>query len=142
MPAHEAYDYDYYWTRLADPSVLERSVAIRVYRMPFLAVPVGGPRRGGSFSVDHLSVGLAVCALLRGQPGFTALRLRWSPYRGACHVVEWGEVPPTWDDAAARGHFYGYSDTAISAFLASTAGAGRTPRTPSSAVSPRSPGGL
>ncbi|MDF2258389.1 DUF6302 family protein [Streptantibioticus ferralitis] len=44
------------------------------------------------------------------------VRVRWSPYRDTCHMVEWGDTPPLWDDAA-RGRFYGYSDTAITAFL-------------------------
>jgi hypothetical protein len=141
LPATEAYDYNYYRPRLADPSVLGQSVAIRVFRMPFLAVPAGGPRRGGYFSVDHLGIGLAVRGLLEGRPGFTALRLRWSPNRDACHVVEWGDAPPMWGDAA-RGRFYGYSDTAISKFVDSIARAARRPTTPSLTLSFRSPAGL
>jgi hypothetical protein len=118
LPAREACDYEYFRHRLADVSVLEQSVAIRIFRMPLLAVPVGGPRRGGYFSTTSLTVGLAVRGLLQGRPGFTSPRLRWSPYRDACHIVEWGETPPRhWDDVAL-GRFYGYSDTVIAAFAA------------------------
>ncbi|MFC4507888.1 MULTISPECIES: DUF6302 family protein [Streptomyces] len=46
-PATEAYDYEHYRNLLADPSVLTDSFAVCVYRAPLLAVPVGGPRRGG-----------------------------------------------------------------------------------------------
>ncbi|MDX3224554.1 DUF6302 family protein [Streptomyces sp. ME19-01-6] len=32
LPAQEAYDYEYHRARLADPSVLDQSVAIRIFR--------------------------------------------------------------------------------------------------------------
>ncbi|TQK42312.1 hypothetical protein FBY35_3691 [Streptomyces sp. SLBN-118] len=118
LPAREAYDYETFRHRLADVSVLDQSVAIRVFRIPLLAVPAGGRRRGGYFSTASLSVGLAVRGLLQGRPGFTSPRLRWSPYRDACHIVEWGETPPScWDDVA-RGRFYGDSDIAFADFCA------------------------
>ncbi|MFD7014018.1 DUF6302 family protein [Streptomyces sp. NPDC059928] len=142
LPAEDAYDYDHFRNRLADTSVLEHSVAIRIFRMPFLAVPAGGPRRGGYFSVPELSIGVEVLGLLRGRPGFTSLRLRWSPWRDCCHIVEWGAKPPDWWDDAARGRFYGYSATAISEFLDSAASAQRRPKTPSSTSPFRSPAGL
>ncbi|MGW1496960.1 DUF6302 family protein, partial [Streptomyces sp. NPDC002402] len=84
LPAREAYDYESFRLRLADDSVLEQSIAIRIFRMPLLAVPVGGPRQGGYFSITSLSVGLAVRTLLEGQSGFTSPRLRWSPNQDAC----------------------------------------------------------
>jgi uncharacterized protein DUF6302 len=140
LPAVEAVDYDYFRVRLADASVLEQGVAIRIFRMPLLAVPVGGPRQGGYFSTSSLSVGLAVRSLLQDRPGFTSPRLRWSPHRDACHIVEWGEPPPRcWDDVAL-GRFYGYNDTAIAAYVRrATAAAARGPTTPSSAFRSRSP---
>jgi hypothetical protein len=67
-------------------------------------------------SFDLLTVALAAKAVLDGRPGFPDLRVRWSPYRDTCHVVECGEIPP--DDDAERGRFYGYSAEAISTFLA------------------------
>ncbi|MGW3627808.1 DUF6302 family protein [Streptomyces sp. NPDC000880] len=143
LPAREAYDYEHFRHRLADASVLEQSVAIRVFRMPLLAVPVSGPRRGGYFSTTSLTVGLAVRSLLEGRPGFTSLRLRRSPYRDACHIVEWGDTPPSYWDDVSLGRFYGYSDTAIAVFVRRTApAAARGPKTPSSAFQIRSPAAL
>ncbi|MCC3767639.1 DUF6302 family protein [Streptomyces sp. UNOC14_S4] len=118
LPVTAAYDYAYFRDLLADPSVLATGVAVRIARVPLLAVPVGGPRRGGYFPVPNVTVGLAVRGLLAHRPGFPAPRLRWAPYRDTCHVVEWGDVPPV-DDDAARGRFYGYRETAIAAFLSS-----------------------
>jgi hypothetical protein len=116
LPAADAYDYEYFRDRLADPSVLEDSVAVCLYLAPMLAVAVGGPRRGGYLPVDLIYPAVAVKDLLVDRPGFPNPRVRWSPYRDACHVVEWGDPPPL-DDDIARGQFYGYSPAAITAFL-------------------------
>ncbi|MGW7004170.1 DUF6302 family protein [Streptomyces sp. NPDC054933] len=115
LPPAEACDYEYFRDRLADPSVLENSVAVCLNRAPLLAVAVGGPRRGGYLSVDLLLQALAIRRLLMGRPGYHDVRVRWSPYRDTCHVVEWGDTPPR--DDVSLGRFYGYSDTAITAFL-------------------------
>lgn len=112
LPARKACDYEFFLHRLADASVLERSIAIRIFRMPLLAVPVGGPRLGGCFSTTSPTIALAVRTLLQERPGFTSPRLRSMPDRDACHVVEWGEEPPRCGDGIALGRFYGYSDTA------------------------------
>ncbi|MFH8492215.1 DUF6302 family protein [Streptomyces longisporoflavus] len=79
-PAQEAYDYELFEQRLANPWLLEKSIAVRALRMPFLLVPVGGSRRGGYFSVPCLHLGLLVRDLVLAQPGFPDPRLRWSPY--------------------------------------------------------------
>ncbi|WP_330433943.1 DUF6302 family protein [Streptomyces sp. NBC_00825] len=55
-PAREAYDYDYYRVRLADPGLLDTAAAVSVFRAPLLAVPVGGLRRGGFMSFDMLTL--------------------------------------------------------------------------------------
>jgi hypothetical protein len=115
LPPGDAYDYPYFRDRLADPSVLEDSVAVCLYRAPLLAVAVGGPRRGGYLSVDLLTSALAICRVLAGRSGFPNVRVRWSPHSDTCHVVEWGDPPP--QDDVERGRFYGYSDTAITVFL-------------------------
>ena len=138
LPAQEAYDYEYHRARLADPSVLDQSVAIRIFRAPLLAIAEGGPRRGGSFSADHLSIGLAVHDLLKARPGFTDLRLRSSPYRDACYMVEWGDVPPMQGEAT-RDRFYGYSDTVRSPIAHRPSPAPCSPEIPSSAWTFRSP---
>lgn len=54
-PAAEAYDYEHFRSRLAEPALLTDAVAVRVFRAPLLAVPVGGPRRGGYMSFDLLT---------------------------------------------------------------------------------------
>ncbi|GGV62936.1 hypothetical protein GCM10010277_68660 [Streptomyces longisporoflavus] len=141
-PAQEAYDYELFVERLADPWLLEKSIAVRTLRMPFLLVPVGGSRRGGYFSVPYVDLGLMVHDLVLGQPGFPDPRLRWAPYPDACHVVEWGERPPTYRgpaDDIALGRFYGYSEHAIARFVNRAANTSRTPQPPSPASPFRSP---
>lgn len=134
-PAAEAYDFEHFRDRLAEPTILTYTVAVRVFRAPLLAVPVGGSRRGGYMSFDLLSLAMATRRLLEDQPGFPSLRVRWSPYRDTCHTVEWGApAPEWWEDDAVFGRFYGYSESAIAAYLR------HHPQTPSSAVSePYSP---
>ncbi|MER5929732.1 DUF6302 family protein [Streptomyces sp. NPDC002054] len=129
-PAAEAYDYEYFRSRLAEPALLADAVAVRVFRAPLLAVPVGGPRRGGYMSFDLLTLATAARCLLTDQPGFPDLRVRWSPYRDTCHTVEWGDpAPEWWEDDAVFGRFYGYSESAITSFVRAR------PQTPSSATS-------
>ncbi|MFH9295790.1 DUF6302 family protein [Streptomyces sp. NPDC017520] len=129
-PAVEAYDYEYFRSRLAEPALLADAVAVRVFRAPLLAVPVGGPRRGGYMSFDLLTLATATRCLLMDQPGFPDLRVRWSPYRDTCHTVEWGDAAPEWwEDDAVFGRFYGYSESAITSFVR------ERPQTPSSATS-------
>ncbi|MGW3563054.1 DUF6302 family protein [Streptomyces sp. NPDC000941] len=66
------------------------------------------------------------------------MRLHWSPYRDASHVVEWGEVAPTCGEAV-RNCFYGYSDTMRSPI--SSIAAKRRTEIPSSTWPFRSPAG-
>ncbi|MFF2411976.1 DUF6302 family protein [Streptomyces sp. NPDC058092] len=116
----DAYDFDYYERRISDTWLLEKSVAVRTLRMPFLAVPVGDTRRGGYYPVPCFCFGLKVRDLLLEQPGFPNPRLRLSSYPEACPVVEWGEKPPTlWGDRSITtlGRFYGYSEAAIADFI-------------------------
>ncbi|WP_327376541.1 DUF6302 family protein [Streptomyces sp. NBC_01216] len=128
-PATEAYDYEYFGSRLAEPALLADAVAVCVFRAPLLAVPVGGPRHGGYMSFDLLTLATATRGLLTERPGFPDLRVRWSPYRDTCHTVEWGDpAPEWWEDDAVFGRFYGYSEAAIAAFMQ------RHHKTPSSAV--------
>lgn len=69
-------------------------------------------RRLGWVANELLTMTVAVAELLANRPGFQNVRARWSPYRDTCHVVEWGEPPPEYDDVA-RGRFYGYREAAI-----------------------------
>ncbi len=116
LPPKDARDYCYFRERLADPSLLDRSVAVGLYGALLLAVPVGGTRRGGFLPVDEILPALAISRLLADRPGFPNPRVRWSPWPDTCHAVRWGDEPPPEDDIA-RGWFYGYSATAITAFL-------------------------
>lgn len=79
----------------------------------------------------------SICCRWRWQPAvcsrtgraFPRLRVRWSPYRDTCHTVEWGDPAPDWWVAdAVAGHFYGYREEAIAAFIQ------KHPQTPSSAT--------
>ncbi|MCZ4118114.1 DUF6302 family protein [Streptomyces sp. H39-S7] len=129
-PAEEAYDYEHFRDRLADPSVLAGAVAVRVFRAPLLAVPIGGSRRGGYMSFDVLALAMAARGLLADQAGFPNLRLRWAPHPDTCHTIEWGDpAPEWWEDDAVFGRFYGYSESAITSFVR------ERPQTPSSATS-------
>ncbi|MFF7359014.1 DUF6302 family protein [Streptomyces filipinensis] len=108
LPPGEAYDYDYFRVRLGDDQLLACSVAVRVYRMPFLAVPIGRTRRGGFFPLQDLACAQAVLDALKAFNGFPALRTAWVDSPIASHAVEWGDRPPLrWDDEAQRLAFYG-----------------------------------
>ncbi|MFJ4686222.1 DUF6302 family protein [Streptomyces sp. NPDC088789] len=134
-PAEEAYDFAYFRHRLADPAVLADAIAVCVFRAPLLAVPVGGPRRGGYMSFDLLSPAVEARNLLAERPGFPDLRIRWSPCLDICHTVRWGQPAPAWwEDDVVFGRFYGYSEAAIASFVRN-----QQQRRPRSAVSRLSP---
>ncbi|MFD6435873.1 DUF6302 family protein [Streptomyces venezuelae] len=117
-----AYDLAYYAQQLADPAaLLEQSVAVCMMRMPLLAVPVGGSRRGGYYPVPCMCFGLAVRDALRETPHFPFPRVRWSAYPDDSYVVEWGAEPPPLrpgENDAVVGRFYGYSEAAIELYVA------------------------
>ncbi|MEU7180827.1 MULTISPECIES: DUF6302 family protein [Streptomyces] len=117
LPAEHAYDFDYFSVRLENHQLLHSSVAVRVFRAPLLAVPVGGRRRGGYFSASEVSIGLAIRNALAGTPGFPNTKLRRALFPDCCHVVEWGETPPDTESDVALGRFYGYSERAIAAHV-------------------------
>lgn len=118
LPAREAYDYEYFRARLADPDLADAGFAVALIGAPLLAVPVGGVRRGGYASFGHVVDALQARALLGTVPGFPGLRVRWSRYRDTCHTVEWGEpAPQWWEEDTVCGRFFGYSADAIADFL-------------------------
>ncbi|MCZ4098288.1 DUF6302 family protein [Streptomyces sp. H39-C1] len=114
LPARAAYDYEFVAARLHDQSLLPRSVAVRIFRIPLLAVPVGGCRRGGRIDAGPAAVALAVRDALLGRPGFPMARVSLS---GESWFVEWGERPPDRPalDARERLHFFGYSASSLTA---------------------------
>ncbi|MGV9883026.1 DUF6302 family protein [Streptomyces sp. NPDC003006] len=121
MSPWEAYDFEYYAQRIAEPDLLRESWAVRMMRMPLLAARVGGTRRGGYYPVPCPDFALAVRDALQGRPGYPHLRMRRSTCPDENYVVEWGEMPPTlWPDADDDdvGRFYGYSEAAIKQYTA------------------------
>ncbi len=107
MPPAEAYDYDYFRNRV-DAEVLSQAIAIRVFRIPLLAVPAGRTRRGGRFGADTLAIALAVRDVLEPFCGFPDLRIIWCDAPHSSYVVEWGDHPPaTWADEQEHLAFYG-----------------------------------
>lgn len=139
----DAYGYELYAARLADPRLLESSLALRLLRIPFLAVPVGGSRLGGFYRVPCICFALKVSDFLRGRDGFPHPSLRWVSSPHSCYAVEWGEKPPAlWgnDNPITLGRFYGWTNSAIAGSVAKYA-AQHGPRTPSSATNHRSPAG-
>ncbi|MBZ6089746.1 hypothetical protein KVH02_15575 [Streptomyces olivaceus] len=107
MPPAEAYDFDYFRCRV-DVGLLSRSIAVRVFRIPLLAVPVGGSRRGGWFGAGDLAVALAVRQVLAALNGFPCARVTWQRIPSCSYAVEWGDRPPTtWLDDDERLAFYG-----------------------------------
>ncbi|WP_328535974.1 DUF6302 family protein [Streptomyces sp. NBC_00344] len=113
-PASEAHDYAAYADTLADNGLLNGAVAVSVFRIPLLAVPVGGARRGGCLVAgSDCRIALAICDALTGWTGFPDVRVMEARRKW---VVAWGESEPEpgWDLVHPdRLRFYGYSAAAI-----------------------------
>ncbi|MFJ9822373.1 DUF6302 family protein [Streptomyces sp. NPDC101151] len=110
MPALDAYDYEFVASRLHDADLLLGSVAVRIFRAPLLAVPVGGCRRGVRIEVGSATVARALRTALLGRSGFPLLRvgLSGSVY-GERWLVEWGEQAPDCPVGAPEHlRFFGY----------------------------------
>ncbi|MEU0215054.1 DUF6302 family protein [Streptomyces sp. NPDC006265] len=104
LPPEEAYDFEYVAQRLINPDLLREAVALAVFRLPLLAVPIGESRRGGRALVEYEEVGEAMVAALRGRTGFPDVRTR--PTSGG-FAVEWGDTAPDGADPVERERFYG-----------------------------------
>lgn len=103
-----ALNYRYYTERLADPALLQAAL---ITDCGDLAVPVGGTRRGGFTSVVSLAEGTRLIARMRELPDqFPHPRFAYS-----WQAVEYGPEPP--DDDEEAGHFYGYRETVVQAFV-------------------------
>lgn len=106
-----ACDFGFFKQRLADDSLLEHSVAVRTLRIPFLAVPTGGERRGGFYTVSCTCFGLAVRDVLAELDGFPNVRLGSASSARPGDIVEWGERSPRLsgvDDQRLLDEFYGF----------------------------------
>jgi hypothetical protein len=110
LPACDAHDYATYADALADPGLLAGAVAVSVFRIPLLAVPVGGVRRGGCLVAGtDCRIALAICDALAGWVGFPDVRVMESRRKW---VVAWGESEPEpgWDLVHPdRLRFFGYA---------------------------------
>ncbi|MEU3267926.1 DUF6302 family protein [Streptomyces bacillaris] len=113
--ARTAYDFEFVAPRLHDRHLLDSSVAVRVFRAPLLAVPVGGRRRGGCMDAGPVEVALAIRHALSEIPGFPNVRIRLVSPPGEPNnwVVEWGERLPFRLTVGDRARFYGGSDHCI-----------------------------
>jgi len=124
-----AIDRAWYATRLADPWLLDFSIPLRGGDgCLVLAVPVGGQRHGGHLSFPSRKCTEQATERLMGKAGFPNIRLERSREPGAYHVVRWGDGAPTILERSshadgqiaehkAAGELFGYSDSAIRAFL-------------------------
>ncbi|MBD0739074.1 DUF6302 family protein [Streptomyces sp. CBMA29] len=114
LPATAAYDFESVASRIHDRDLLRGSVALRVFRIPLLAVPVGGCRRGGRIETSSVAVALAIRAALRDIPGFPLVRVDLAlPVGTDRWLVEWGEKPPDlFAGHRERLRFYGYAANA------------------------------
>lgn len=113
--ARTAYDFEFVAPRLHDRHLLDSSVAVRVFRAPLLAVPVGGRRRGGCMDAGPVEVALAIRCALSEIPGFPNVRIRLVSPPGEPNnwVVEWGERLPFRITDSDRVRFYGGADHCI-----------------------------
>jgi hypothetical protein len=112
----EEWETSWYRERLADPSLVDAAVAVVVDGVSYLAVPIGGERRGGYIPVRDATSVMLLRQALEGLDGFPAVRVRWSMHENTCDVVEWGDHAPDAEGDAERGRFYGYSERAIAHF--------------------------
>ncbi|WP_051853252.1 DUF6302 family protein [Streptomyces sp. NRRL S-146] len=113
--ARTAYDFEFVALRLHDRHLLDSSVAVRVFRAPLLAVPVGGRRRGGCMDAGLVDAALAIRHALLGISGFPNVRVRLASPPDEPHhwIVEWGERLPFRITDSDRVRFYGYTDHCI-----------------------------
>lgn len=115
LPPEEAVDFEFAAARLHDRAVLRGAVAVQIFRVPLLAVPVGGCRRGGRLSAGPVTIALAVHGVLRGRDGFPHLRIV-EDARGGDWCVEWGEhAPPGALRSAQSRCFFGYASAGADA---------------------------
>lgn len=112
----DEWEASWHRARLAAPTLITAGPVVVVDSIGYLAVPVGGQRRGGYISADNRTTTHLVRNALAGHPGFPRVRVHWSTHRSACHVIEWGEDVPPGDDDTVRGQFYGYTAEAIARF--------------------------
>jgi hypothetical protein len=127
--SHLAVDRLWHAVRLFDLWLLDFSIPLRSGDEHFmLAVPVGGRRRSGFVSLPTPEYAEQAAERLKGNAGYPEIRIEHSRERGFQHIVRWGENEPSitqrFNQAEAQiaqhratGELFGYSDSAIQAFL-------------------------
>ncbi|WP_037861768.1 DUF6302 family protein [Streptomyces sp. NRRL S-241] len=100
LAAPAAHDYEYWRSRLVNPGLLGGAVAVALYRLPLLAVPVGTDRRGGLMDMADPVFAEALADALRGRPGYDQVTT-------SGQVVTWGEPMPEGLAPDARRRFQG-----------------------------------
>jgi hypothetical protein len=108
----DEWEVSWYRERLYDQSLLQKSVVIVLGQTRYLAVPVGGQRRGGWISVDDREVLEQLVDALKNRDGFPLVRVRWSGHPDVCHSVAWGERHPVTTDKDEVLRFYGLDPAA------------------------------
>jgi hypothetical protein len=122
LPPGTAFDFEFVAARLHDRALLHSAVAVRIFRAPLLAVPVGGCRRGGRMNAGPLTVALAVRGALDGQEGFPRLRVSEGARHGDWYV-EWGESAPPYPARSPESRrFFGYGPPGASPSCAEPVG--------------------
>lgn len=114
--------YAYFVLRLEDLGLLTGAWRWEYGDKAFVAVPVGGRRRGGYISAAGRKDARCIIRLLHGRAGFPSLRLSFCRIHGT--LVRWGDSAPVQPNKGASerdrlrwiiksGRYYGYSDKAI-----------------------------
>lgn len=104
----------YYRERLEDPSLLDRAIPAH----GSFAVPCGGKRRSGSVTTSMEVAADLLEEMLHRPAEFPEPRMETGATQFVA-IVEWGEeVFAGTSSEAERGRMYGYSETAIGAYLA------------------------
>ncbi|WP_411098875.1 DUF6302 family protein [Streptomyces sp. x-45] len=100
LPPTAACDYESWAARLVTLDLLRDAVAVALYRLPLLAVPVGADRRGGSMDMLDPVFAQALADALQGRHGFDRLTL-------SGQLVRWGDPMPDCLAPDARRRFQG-----------------------------------
>lgn len=105
-------DYLAGWRQLlAEPYLVDQSIAIETFVGIFLAVPIGVIRRSGNFDFGCEDP-QAVVDILKDKPGFPNVRIR---HVSGISLVEWGEDPLK-SSNREQGEWYGYCSEEIQKF--------------------------
>ncbi|PAZ16590.1 hypothetical protein CLM62_06470 [Streptomyces sp. SA15] len=103
----------WYRERLDDPALLDACVVVVIEESRYLAVPVGGKRRGGYILLDDTNHLEQLRDALKDRDGFPSVRVRWSRHPDVCHSIAWGDPHPRTTDQNKVLEFYGFDLDAV-----------------------------